>query len=63
MTGTLMCTEVLKTSALSHLNRSGLISNLGLKPNGRKLMSLSIRDKWLMEHAFDEGIHGFYETF
>ncbi|MCP5414394.1 MAG: hypothetical protein H6961_07275 [Chromatiaceae bacterium] len=26
-------------------------------------MSLSIRDKWLMEHAFDEGIHGFYETF
>lgn len=26
-------------------------------------MSLSIRDKWLMEHAFDEGIHSFHETF
>lgn len=26
-------------------------------------MSLSIRDKWLMRKAFDEGIHGLYETF
>lgn len=26
-------------------------------------MKLTKRERWLMEHAFDEGIHGFHETF